>query len=64
MSVSKEVMESLSNHEKTRQTAIFELIETEKEFVQDLEHTLKVIESNLVFCQAFTQGRYTTRISA
>lgn len=42
MSVPKEITTQLSHSEITRQNAIFELIETEREFVTDLENTIKL----------------------
>jgi hypothetical protein len=40
-SVPPEVLESISKKELTRQEVIFEIIQTEKEFVRDLENTIK-----------------------
>eukprot|EP00842_Homolaphlyctis_polyrhiza_P000294 jgi/Hompol1/1265/HPOL_002670-RA len=41
-SVPKEVLESVSDKEKTRQEVIFEIIQSEREFVEDLETTIRV----------------------
>lgn len=41
-SVPPEVLESCSKKEIGRQEVIFEIITTEKEFVKDLENTMKV----------------------